>query len=124
VNLKDASKTYLVFSILYYSGEKNMGEGIQKLEDLPGVGPITAQKLRAAGYSSIESIAVASAKELAETTGMGTEKAVELSIKAREILHISFQTAEDLLKRRKEIARLTTGSKALNSLLGGGASAS
>jgi DNA repair protein RadA len=97
-----------------------MSEGIQKLEDLPGVGSITAQKLRAAGYSTIESIAVASAKELAETTGMGTEKAVELSMKAREILHISFQTAEDLLKRRKEIARLTTGSKALNNLLGGG----
>ena len=97
-----------------------MAEVIRKLEDIPGVGPVTAQKLRTAGYYTVESVAVASARELAETIGIGTDKAMELSIKAREMLQISFQTAEELLNRRKEIARLTTGSKALDNLLGGG----
>lgn len=92
----------------------------QKLEDLPGVGPITAQKLRSSGYYTLESIAVASARELSEVTGMGRDKAMELSMKAREILQLNFHTAEELLKHRKDIARLTTGSKALDHLLGGG----
>ena len=97
-----------------------MAKEFRKLDDLPGVGPVTAQKLRSAGYNTLESIAVASSRELAETTGIGTEKAMELSIKARELLQISFHTAEELLKRRKEIVRLTTRSKAFDNLLGGG----
>lgn len=97
-----------------------MAEVVRKLDDIPGVGPVTAQKLRTAGYYTVESIAVASARELAETIGIGTDKAMELSMKAREMLQISFQTAEELLKRRKAIARITTRSKALDNLLGGG----
>ena len=34
------------------------------LEDLPGVGPATAQKLREMGYHTIESLAMATAREL------------------------------------------------------------
>ena len=34
------------------------------LEDLPGVGPATAEKLREAGFNSVEAIAVASPGEL------------------------------------------------------------
>jgi len=41
-------------------------------------------------------------------------------MKAREMLQIKFQTAEELLKHREEITRLTTGSKALDNILGGG----
>jgi len=37
---------------------------IKLLEDLPGVGPATAEKLREAGYNSIEAIAVASPGEI------------------------------------------------------------
>ncbi|MFH0748472.1 MAG: DNA repair and recombination protein RadA [Candidatus Bathyarchaeota archaeon] len=93
---------------------------VKKLEDIPTVGPATAQKLRAAGYHTIESVAVASSKELADTIGIGKDRAIELSAKAREMLCISFNTAEELLKIRERISRLTTGSKALDSLLGGG----
>lgn len=92
----------------------------KKLEDIPKVGPATAQKLRAAGYRTIESVAVASSRELASIIGLSTDKAIELSTKAREMLQISFHTAEELLKQRESVTRLTTGSKALDALLGGG----
>ncbi len=36
-----------------------MAEGPLEIEDLPGVGPSTAEKLREAGYLSVESIATA-----------------------------------------------------------------
>lgn len=97
-----------------------MVEAVRGIEDLPGIGPVTAQKLRLAGYHSIESLALAPSRELVEIVGISEEKAIKLSIKAREMLNIRFQTAEELLKRRKEITRLTTGSKALDNILGGG----
>ncbi len=97
-----------------------MSETTKRLEDLPNVGPATAQKLRLAGYNTIESVAVASSKELADATGISRDRAVELSTKAREMLQIQFHTAEELLGIRESITRLTTGSKALDALLGGG----
>jgi DNA repair protein RadA len=97
-----------------------LSEKVKKLEDISGVGPATAQKLRTAGYYTIESVAVAAARELASASGLSTEKAAEISVAAREMLNIRFQTAEELLAQRKNITRLTTGSKALDDLLGGG----
>lgn len=97
-----------------------MTEAIKKLEDLPKVGPATASKLRAAGYYTLESVAAAASRELSTATGISKERALELSSKAREVLQISFLTAEELLNQRKNVTRLTTGSKALDALLGGG----
>jgi len=95
-------------------------ETIRGLEDLPGIGPVTAQKLRLAGYNTLESLALAPSRELIDAVGLSEEKAISLSLKAREMLQIKFQTAEELLKRRKEIKRLTTGSKNFDEILGGG----
>jgi DNA repair protein RadA len=95
-------------------------ETVRGLEDLPGIGPVTAQKLRLAGYNTLESLALAPSRELIDTVGLSEEKAISLSLKAREMLQIKFQTAEELLKRRKEIKRLTTGSKNFDEILGGG----
>ena len=97
-----------------------LSEIARKLEDIPGVGPVTAQKLRSVGFYTVESVAVASSRELVAAASLSAEKATEISAAAREILEIKFQTAEELLKRRDQIGRLSTGSKALDSLLGGG----
>ena len=97
-----------------------MTEAVNKLEDIPGIGPATAQKLRSAGFYTVESIAVASSRELAETTGISDDRARELSKTAREMLHLRFQTAEELLNLRQRVVRLTTGCKSLDDLLGGG----
>jgi DNA repair protein RadA len=95
-------------------------EELHKLEDISGVGPAIAKKLRSAGYHSVESVAVASSREMAETSGISEEKARELSKRAREILNLRFYTAEELLNLRQNVSRLTTGCKALDELLGGG----
>ncbi|MCW4038917.1 MAG: DNA repair and recombination protein RadA [Candidatus Bathyarchaeota archaeon] len=97
-----------------------MAEAVNKIEDVPGVGLATAQKLRAAGFHTLESIAVASGRELAEMAGLTEERAREFSKRAREMLNLNFLTAEELLTRRQNIARLTTGCKSLDDLLGGG----
>ena len=42
-----------------------------QLEDIPGVGPTTAEKLREAGYETVEKIAQSSASELYELAEIG-----------------------------------------------------
>lgn len=97
-----------------------MSEETRRLENIPGVGPATAKKLRSAGFSTLESVAVASSRELSQTMGLSDERAKELAKKAREMLQLRFQTAEELFNLRQNIVRLTTGCKALDDLLGGG----
>ncbi len=97
-----------------------MVERITKIEDLPGVGPSTAEKLYAAGYNTLESIAVASPLELAEVAGLGETQALKIINAAREALDMGWMSAEDLLKRREEVGKITTGSSNLDELLGGG----
>ncbi len=96
-----------------------MAKEIKFIEDLPGVGEATAAKLREAGYRTLEAIAVASAGELSEF-GIGEATANKIITAARNALKIGFETAEQILERRKNIGKLTTGSKALDQLLGGG----
>lgn len=91
----------------------------EHLEDLPGVGPATAQKLRELGFNTVESLATATIKEL-EPAGIGEKKAADLIRVARSSISVSFIRADELLKQRQNVARLTTGSKAIDEILGGG----
>jgi DNA repair protein RadA len=88
--------------------------------DLPGVGPSTAQKLKDAGYTTIEAIAVATPQELAQVTGIPLPTAQRIIEAAREALDIRVKTALDLKRERMKVRRITTGSKSLDELLGGG----
>lgn len=93
---------------------------VKEITDLPGVGPQAAEKLFTAGYKTLESIAVASPMELTEAAGLG-EGTAEKAIKAaREALDMGFETADKLAEKRKLVGRLTTGSKGLDALIGGG----
>ncbi|MEI6795339.1 MAG: helix-hairpin-helix domain-containing protein, partial [Methanomassiliicoccales archaeon] len=49
-----------------------------KLEELHGVGPATAEKLRDAGYTDLMMVAVESPKVLAEICDIGEKKAAEI----------------------------------------------
>lgn len=91
-----------------------------QLEDLPGVGASTAEKLREAGYKDLMAIAVASPGEIVETAGVGEAVARKIINTARNKLDMGFETGEDLLKKRAQIIKLTTGSKAFDAMLGGG----
>ncbi|MEM3556144.1 MAG: DNA repair and recombination protein RadA [Candidatus Micrarchaeia archaeon] len=93
---------------------------IKDLEDLPGVGEATAEKLRKAGYDSLEKIAASSPYELQEVAEIGVETAKKTISAARDALEMGYETADKILERRKNIGKITTGSKELDNLIGGG----
>lgn len=90
-----------------------------EIEDLPGIGPSTAEKLKEEGYLSVESIAAASIGDLKEV-GIGEAVALKLIKAAQKSAEIGFATGLDVKERRKTVGKLTTCSEELNNLLGGG----
>lgn len=93
---------------------------IKEVSDLPGIGAESAKKLKDAGYKTIESIAVASPVELQEVAGLG-EGTAEKAIKAaRDALEMGFEQASVLAEKRKLVEKISTGSKELDNLIGGG----
>jgi len=94
-------------------------EKYERLEDLPSVGPATAQKLRELGFNTVESIATAAIKEL-EPAGISEKKAMDIIRAARSTMSLTFMRADELMKIRQTIMRLTTGSKAIDEVLAGG----
>jgi DNA repair protein RadA len=89
------------------------------IEDIPGVGPATAEKLKEMGFHTVESLATATIKELT-TVGVGEKQAAKVVAEARDSLALSFITADELLKMRQNVKRLSTGSKQVDELVGGG----
>ena len=91
------------------------------IEELPGVGPAIAEKLREAGFNSLEAIAVASPAELVAAAEIGEATSAKIINAAREAAEIGgFETGDMILGRRLEIGKLTTGSTSFDDLLGGG----
>jgi len=93
---------------------------VKTLADLPGVGPAILNKLTEAGYTTLEAIAVASPQELSVAAGIPLSTAQRIIKEAREALDIRFKTALELKKERLNTRKITTGSQALDGLLGGG----
>ncbi|MFH1721322.1 MAG: DNA repair and recombination protein RadA [Candidatus Altiarchaeota archaeon] len=94
-----------------------------EIKDLPGVGPTTAEKLEEAGYGNVEAIATATVGTLQEL-GIGPSAAEKMIAaakeKAKEGLTKGFESGLEVLEKRKLVGKITTNSKELNSLLGGG----
>ncbi|HID71554.1 MAG TPA: DNA repair and recombination protein RadA [Thermoplasmata archaeon] len=93
----------------------------KKIEDLPGVGQTTAEKLRNAGFDTIMAIAVESPKTIAELAEIGENTAQKIVAAAKQLASIGgFETGVEIMERRKQIGKITTGSKAFDQLMGGG----
>ncbi len=91
------------------------------IEDLPGVGPATSEKLKEAGFTDIMSIAVASPKELTDAAEIGESTGAKMILEARKLANIGkFETGNVLLERRAKVGRISTGSKTFDELMGGG----
>ena len=91
-----------------------------ELEELPNVGEKTAQKLREAGFADMMRLATATAKELSVKAEIGEGVAEKVIEAARKSEQIDFETALDVMERRKDVGRITTGSSGLDELIGGG----
>ena len=93
---------------------------INSIEELPGVGAATAEKLKDSGYSDLISIAVVSPAVLVDIAGVGEAVARKIIRAARDALNMGFESGDEILKKRENVIKITTGSNALDSLLGGG----
>ena len=91
------------------------------IEDLPAVGPATAEKLREAGFEELLAIAVMSPMELAEQAELGEAVSSKIIQAAKKLANIGgFISGNALLERRKTVQKLTSGTSAMDELLGGG----
>lgn len=88
--------------------------------DLPGVGAATAEKLSAAGYDDLLSIAVSSIGQLVEAAGVSEAVARKMIQSARDNLDMGFQSGTEMLNKRNKIIKIKTGSNNIDGLLAGG----
>lgn len=100
---------------------KKIEEVIEKpFHEVIGVTAVTAEKLVVAGYDSLERIAMTMPKELVEFAGVSDETANKAVRAAREHMKFGFLDGNQVMEKRKALNKLTTGSKELDALLGGG----
>jgi DNA repair protein RadA len=90
------------------------------LEDLPGVGAATAQKLRECGFNEPLAIAVATPGELVEASGVSEAVARKMINAARDTMDMGFESGDDLLKKRERVIKISTGSESFDAMMGGG----
>jgi DNA repair protein RadA len=98
------------------------GKGIQKLTDISGIGPKTAEKLKDLGYS-LMGIATGRAEEISAEMKVSFVVAKGWVFAAQEALlaRMSMKTANEFDKEKKAKQQFfKTGSPGLNGLLGGG----
>ena len=93
----------------------------EDLQELPGVGPATAEKLKDNGFDSYQGIAVASPGELSNTADIGESTASDIINAARDAADIGgFESGATVLERREQIGKLSWGVEEVDELLGGG----
>src|SRR4030065_2776944 len=97
-----------------------MADEIEDISDIPGVGEKIAEKLKKAGYIDMMGLAAASPMEVAHAADIGEPTADKIIKTARKVLNIDFETATVVYERRENIGKISTGSKNLDKLLGGG----
>ncbi|KAI9199822.1 Rad51-domain-containing protein [Polychytrium aggregatum] len=92
---------------------------ISKLEEY-GLSSTDIKKLIEAGYHTVESIAFTPKKQLLTIKGISEAKADKILAEAAKLVPMGFTTATEFHHRRSELITVTTGSKELDKLLGGG----
>lgn len=91
------------------------------IDELPDIKKQHLEKLKEAGIDTIMKLATARIDEITILEGIGEITAKRLIEQARQLADIgSFKTAEKVYEERKKIKKITTMSKSLDDLLGGG----
>lgn len=102
--------------------EEDILNGPLLIEQLEGNGISASdiRKLKQEGFHTIESIAYTPKRHLMTVKGISENKAEKISAEAAKLVPLGFTTATEFHSRRSELICLTTGSKQLDTLLGGG----
>jgi DNA repair protein RAD51 len=102
--------------------DEDVINGPLPIEQLEGNGITSSdiKKLKAEGFNTIESIAYTPRRALVAVKGISEAKAEKISMEAAKVVPLGFTTASEFHSRRSELICLTTGSKQLDTLLGGG----
>ena len=77
-----------------------------KVEDIPGVGSATAEKLAAGGFDTLLSIAVTTPAQLVNAAGVTESAGRKMIQAARSMLDMGFQTGEEILDKRSKVKKL------------------
>ncbi|MBT3298645.1 DNA repair and recombination protein RadA [archaeon] len=95
-------------------------ENNNDVQNLPGVGAATAEKLVSSGYHDMLSIAVASPGQLVDSTGVSEAVARKMINAARDNMNMGFETGTEVMVRRGQVIKISCGCSSFNTLLGGG----
>ena len=85
-----------------------------------GISIADIKKLQDMGYHTVESIAYATKKKLIEIRGISEAKAEKIHFEAAKYVPLGFCSATECYRMRQDLIHLTTGSRELDSILGGG----
>lgn len=92
----------------------------QSIEDLPGVGAATAEKLVSGGFDNLMAIAVSTPGELVDASGVTETAARKMIQAARSNMDMGFQSGDDILAKRDRVIKIPTGSSNFDTMLDGG----
>jgi len=90
------------------------------IQDLPGVGAATAEKLVLGGFDNLMAIAVATPGELVDASGVTETAARKMIQGARSSMDMGFQSGDELLTKRSKVKKFKIGSDGFDEMLGGG----
>lgn len=85
-----------------------------------GIAAGDINKLKEAGFNTVESVAFSTKKNLLNVKGISEVKADKIISAASSLIPMGFTSANDFHQIRKEMIYISTGSTALDKLLGGG----
>lgn len=85
-----------------------------------GIGATDVKKLMEAGYYTVEAVAYTPKKALLLIKGISEAKADKIILEAAKLVPMGFTTATEFNQRRAEVVYISSGSRELDKLLGGG----
>ncbi|GAA5932612.1 hypothetical protein JCM1841_000311 [Sporobolomyces salmonicolor] len=85
-----------------------------------GLSAKDCDKLAEAGYATLEAVAYTPKKLLCQVKGISEAKADKILAQVTKLVPMGFTTATEFHARRSELVQITTGSTALDNILGGG----
>lgn len=100
-------------------GEDDLFEAIEKLIN-QGINAGDVKKLQDAGIYTCNGLMMFTKKHLTGIKGLSEAKVDKICEAAEKIVNYGYITGSDALLKRKSVIRITTGSQALDELLGGG----